>query len=461
MSRTRKLLALLAASVAPCAIAGVAPALADEVFKATAQVAVPGAPMASWDISFVDGTLGKFFLGDRTNKAVDVVNTSSPPTFAEFIGLGSFVGPVAPAVCTAKGGGPNDCSGPNGVITTNHTELWVSDGDSTVKVFDLNGSLTTPTHTISTGGKFRGDEMCFNPDDQQIMVANNSQGETPSPFATIISVKTHKVVKRINFDGTTGSPAATNGAEQCSYSEKTKRFYITLPGINNPDDGTGAVVVINPKKLNGSNNNNDDNDDNNNNNNNKPIEKVFNFANTDCDTPQGTAVGPDAQLMVGCNGSTHSTNSIVIKQQNGNILAKIANEFGPDEVWYNPGDGQYFLGISGGPATATSQLLGVIDARGLQADVSVPTAKKPNPPAASSHSVAADPVHNQVFVAIGGNGSSTVCGSVPDASGKLGDNTRGCIAVFTAENDDQSLPVGGPVKGKSGDDDNQGDDNEQ
>jgi hypothetical protein len=247
-------------------------------------------------------------------------------------------------------------------------------------------------------------------------------------------------VKRINFDGTTGSPAATNGAEQCSYSAKTKRFYITLPGINNPDDGTGAVAVINPKKLNGS----------------QPIEKVFKFKNTDCDTPQGTSVGPDSQLMVGCNGSTHATNSIIIKQENGNILAKVANESGPDEVWYNPGDGQYFLGISGGPTTATSQFLGVIDARSLRADVSVPTANKPNPPAASSHSVAADPVHNQVFVAIGGN-SSKVCSSVG------GSDAQGCIAVFTAENDDQGIPVGGPGKGKhhGHDDDHQGDDNEQ
>jgi hypothetical protein len=429
MSRTRKLLVLLAASVAPCAIAGAASALADEVFKATAQVAIGGpmaSPMASWDISFVDGTLGLFFLGDRTHNAVDVVSTGSPPTFAKFIGQGLFAGAVPGAQCTMKGGGPNDCSGPNGVITTNHNELWASDGDSSVKVFDLAGTLLT---TISTGGNFRADEMCFNPDDQQIMVANNSQGETNGPFATIISVTTHKVVKQIVFDGTTGSPKATNGAEQCSYSTKTNRFYITLPGINDPDDGTGAVVVINPKKLKGPQ---------------PPIEKVFNFANTDCDTPQGTAVGPDNQLMVGCNGSTHSTNSIVIMLQNGNILAKVANESGPDEVWYNPGDGQYFLGISGGPATATSQLLGVIDAGRLQADVSVPTANKPNPPASSSHSVAADPVHNQVFVAIGGN-SSTVCQSAGAPN-----NTQGCIAVFTATNDDQGIDVGGPV-GNRGD----------
>ena len=289
MSRTRKLLALLAASVAPCAIAGVAPALADEVFKATAQVTVPGGvPMASWDISFVDGALGLFFLGDRTHNAVDVVSTgiSPPNTFVKFVGQGLFAGAVSAATCTGKGGGPNDCSGPNGVITTNNNELWASDGDSTVKVFDLTAT-TKPPITISTGGKFRGDEMCFNPDDQQIMVANNSQGENNGPFATIISVKSHKIVKQIPFDGSKGGPVATNGAEQCSYSRVTERFDITLPGVNNPDDGTGALVVINPEDL-------DDKK--------KLIEKVFNFKKTDCDTPQGTAVGPDFQLLIGCNG---------------------------------------------------------------------------------------------------------------------------------------------------------------
>ena len=113
------------------------------------------------------------------------------------------------------------------------------------------------------------------------------------------------------------------------------------------------------------------------------------------------------------------------------------------------------------PAAAT-QLLGVIDARSLQADVSVPTANKPNPPAASSHSVAADPVHNQVFVAIGGAFKGPPAGNSSTVCGKLGgDDTQGCIAVFTAENDDQGIAVGGPVKGNSGDNNQQGDDNNQ
>jgi hypothetical protein len=143
--------------------------------------------------------------------------------------------------------------------------------------------------------------------------------------------------------------------------------------------------------------------------------------------------------MVGCNGSTHSTNSVIIDDRNGHIIAKLANESGPDMVWYNPGDGQYFLARSS--AAAATQLLGVVDARGPQADTSVYTANKPNPPASSSHSVAADPVANQVFVAIGGNGSSTVCGAQPGGS-----NTQGCIAVYTTTNDDKCLAEGAPVR---------------
>ena len=394
-----------------------AASMAQGVFAPTAQVTVPGLPMASWDISFVDPTLGQFFLGDRTHNAVDVLNTSSPPTFAMFIGRGLFQGSVPAATCTARGGGPNDCSGPNGVLTVNHKQVWASDGNSTVKVFDLFNPGAPPTAVINTGGQFRGDEMCFDPAEQLVMVSNNSQGESTGPFASIIETSTYTIVKKIFFDGTNGSPKATNGAEQCSYSPRTGKFYITLPGVHNPDDGTGAVLVIGAQSL--------------------SIEQVFNFRNTVCDTPQGTAVGPGFQLLVGCNGSTHSTNSIIIDQRNGNVLAKVANESGGDEVWFNPGDSRYFLGISAG--TAATQVLGVINASTLRAEQSAYTANKPSPPAAASHSVAADPVHNQVFVAIGGNGSSTVCSKLPGGS----DGT-GCIASYTASRD-TCVAEGAPV----------------
>ena len=119
MARGIRLATWLAAAVAPCLVTMPA-TTADEVFAPTAAVTIPGVPMGSWDISFVDPTLGQFFLGDRTHNAVDVLNTGKPPTFAHFIGQGKFTGVVSGATCTGRGGGANDCSGPDGVIVTNH-----------------------------------------------------------------------------------------------------------------------------------------------------------------------------------------------------------------------------------------------------------------------------------------------------------------------------------------------------
>src|SRR5258707_596259 len=76
------------AAVASCAVAGMLAMSSlvsaqeskskDEVFGATAKANLPaGTLIKSFDISYVDPTLSTYVLGDRTNKAVDVVNTSS------------------------------------------------------------------------------------------------------------------------------------------------------------------------------------------------------------------------------------------------------------------------------------------------------------------------------------------------------------------------------------------------
>jgi hypothetical protein len=402
---------------------------AEEVFAPTAQVAIPGVPMNSWDISWVDPTLGLFFLGDRSHNAVDVVSTGGTPAFQFFIGQGTFTGlkscASVPPPNPANQPGANDCRGPDGVIVINHNEVWAGDGDSTVKVFNLNGSRTTPTFVIPTGGIYRADEMCFDPVDQIVMVANNSGAEAHGPFATLISARTHTVLANIFFDGTQGTPVATNGAEQCSWSPATGFFYLTLPGVENPDNGHGVVVVINPTILDKK----------------KNVWQVFDIPKANCDTPQGSATGPGFQLLVGCNGSGSTTqSSVIIDVRDGTILATVPNQSGPDEVWFNPGDGHYFLARSA--ATGPNQLLGVIDAFQLQGDPSVFTAFKTGTPTpAGSHSVAADPVTNRVFVPIGGAGSSNVCGSVG------GSDAQGCIAVYSTPNDDTCIAQGAPVVG--------------
>jgi hypothetical protein len=405
-------LALTSALLAPATPTSAA----DETFAPVAAISLPGGQkVQSFDISFVDPVVGLYILGDRTNNTVDVIDTGTNTVLTQLI-KGNFAGAQA----------SNDISGPNGVIIVRHREAWAGDApcgtctpataDSTVKVIDLfNQQLT---HVIHTGGAKRADEMCFDPRDHLLMVANNA--DSP-PFASIIDTNTYTVVHKITFGvgNTSNAPVSNNGIEQCQWDHRTGKFYVTVPGIAGQPANQGGVSVIDPVAGN------------------VITTHILPVAN--CDTPQGSAVGPDHQILIGCNGST-STNqsSVVIDDRNGHILATVANQSGPDEVWFNDGDGHYLLARSA--AVGANQLLGVIDADSsngnddehagsdIKADADVITANKTLP--RNAHSVAADSNLNQVYVPIPA-GVSTICGSLG------GVDANGCIAVFKAPHDDR------------------------
>jgi hypothetical protein len=223
-------------------------------------------------------------------------------------------------------------------------------------------------------------------------------------------------VKKIPFDGTNGAPNSNNGAEQCQWSPRTGKFYISIPGIVGQPAGTGGVAVIDPKTMN--------------------VETTFIVPLASCDSPQGMAIGPDHQILLGCNGpggGNHPT--AIIDERDGRVIATLANESGSDEVWFNEGDNHYFLARSA--AVGSSQLLGVIDAStpgGPKPDQDVFTSTK-TIAGRNAHSVAADPVFNQVYVPIPA-GNSSICG------GLGGSDANGCIAVFTTPNDDPAVRQG-------------------
>ena len=310
--------------------------------------------------------------------------------------------------------GNNDTSGPDGVLTVSHHEVWVGDGDSTVKVVDLFSQHVT--HTISTGGTNRADEMCLDPRHHLVLAANNA--DSP-PFASLISTTSYTVVKKIAFDGTNGAPNSNNGAEQCQWDHRTGKFYISIPGIAGQPAGTGGVAVIDPVSMN--------------------VEATFIIPLASCQAPQGMAIGPDHQILLGCNGdggANHPT--AVIDDRNGHVIATLANESGSDMVWFNDGDSHYFLARSS--AFGASQELGIVDAdtpglghddqpgSEIKPDADIPTANK-SIAGRNAHSVAADLNTNQVYVPIPA-GVSTICSS------KGGTDSNGCIAVFKSPNDD-------------------------
>src|SRR3974377_1815391 len=76
----------------------------------------------SFDISWVDNTLHKYYLADRSNKTIDILDLSTlPPTLTQVV-RPEFQGFT----------GNNDTSGPDGLATiNNHTEVWVGDTGGT------------------------------------------------------------------------------------------------------------------------------------------------------------------------------------------------------------------------------------------------------------------------------------------------------------------------------------------
>ena len=73
-------------------------ATADEVFSVNSIINVPNIPpntggLASFDVEFVDPAAGVLLLADRSNKSIDVINTSDNSIFKQL--QPGFVGPLA------------------------------------------------------------------------------------------------------------------------------------------------------------------------------------------------------------------------------------------------------------------------------------------------------------------------------------------------------------------------------
>ena len=345
----------------------------EETFSKIKNIYVPGLSANNpffFDISFVDPVTDLYLVSDVSNKSLDVIQAST----------GNFLFQVPGFTGVNLANFDLTHLGPDGVVTVNHTEAWVGDGDSTVKVIDL--IARTITDVITTGGTTRADEMAYDPRDHVILVANPDEGSrTPPqpPFVSLISTRTHKILNQIKF------PNATGGIEQPSWSPRTGLFYVSIPQFNN-DPGESGVAVISPRSL--------------------KLLKIFETSNC---SPNGSALGPDDQLLLGCSGTGNDT--IVINIRSGATLKVFDQVTGSDEVWFNPGDGHYYVTANAFGPTPTA-FLGVIDADELKFDGTVPTS-------GGSHSVAADPVTNQIFVPLSFDPNDPQC-------------ANGCIGVYLA-----------------------------
>jgi hypothetical protein len=249
-------------------------------------------------------------FADRTNKAVDLFNAQND-TFTGYIGQGAFMG------------------GPNGVLTDSAGLVWAGDNNSTIKVLQPQAG-TGPAaliKSIPTGGSLRADELSYDPQDQVILIANDHEG-----FLTFINVATQSVATHFYYaDNTVGQPAtvsghatAGNGIEQSVWDPQTGLFYQAVPGSAT---ATGFIDVFTPTGT-----------------------LVNTFPVPGCtDGPTGLALGNNARFLGACaNGAA------AIELNNGQIHTIVSGVGGADEVWFNPGDKNFYLGIGRG------QTLGVV-----------------------------------------------------------------------------------------------------
>src|SRR6266849_5366797 len=262
-------------------------------------VQIPGNPLRSYDISWVNPHRAEYYLADRSNASIDIIDTRSL-TFKRTLGKGLFVGVKLNGAGTAVN---NDISGPDGVVTHGRW-LYAGDGDSTLKVFDLDGPNAFAQAPLFTGGTTRVDEMALTADGELLLAINNA--EDP-PFGTLFAAngdRNHssvRAISKITIDGTLfpGTP----GIEQPTWDPKTKRFYVSVPILGKPGGcGTatcdGGLMVIDPTTV-------------------TPGSMVLDAFNPDTNTgvlqlsdcgPNGATVGPHDNLMLGCTQANNPTN---------------------------------------------------------------------------------------------------------------------------------------------------------
>jgi hypothetical protein len=335
--------------------------------QARTTVLVKGSPVNfgtnGFDISWVDNETQKYFLADRTNNAIDLVDAATD-TFLGFIGQGQYTGSRP---CADQPKDLRHCSGPNGVTTDDQGHVWAGDGNGNV----IEASAMQPgrgiVRKIATGGKFRVDEVAYDPIDRILMAS--SDGDSP-PFVTFISVMDGSVLGHYKY------PAEQDGLEQPAWVRGTGWFYQNVPGPKNRIDVFDPHKLANPVR-------------------NFPVECKGGLLGL---TLSGLVAGPKGRLMTVCG----TVGGKSIDPRTGQVFKTIPQVGDADEVWYDPGSNSYYFAHSAQgateAATARAGAIGVVNAATEEFIADIPIR------GAGVHSVAVNAKNRHIYVPVNGKG---------------------------------------------------------
>lgn len=311
----------------------------------------------SFDFAWIDPHSQLYYLTDRTNSGVDIIDASHRflSTISGFVGFT---------------GSPLN-SGPNGIeVIPGLGQIWAGDGNSSAKVIDAKTNKIITS--IATGGMNRVDMVGYDSKDQVMLLCNDRDDP---PFATFVSTKDFKTLGKITY------PKGTHGPEHPVWNSHDGKFYLAVP--ETPKNHGGQIDVIDPVSM--------------------GVVNVYPL--TDC-MPAGLALGPNQNLAVACGSGAieagMKARTYIMDVRDGKMIETISQIGGVDQAWYNPGDNRFYVAASGMTSDGTSAgsptpSVGVIDAKTNKWITNISTGR-------GAHSVAVNPKNNHVFVPIKGGG---------------------------------------------------------
>ncbi len=378
-------------------------------------ITVPGNPIASSDIAWVDRGTERYYLADRSNSGVDIIDAERDV----YVGrVGGMAGGFPTTPTTGGGTATTNGAGPNGVVVTPNRQVWAGDGNSTVQVADVDpdspnylkiiASISTALPgcdggTATTHYCGRADEIGYDPEHRIILIANPTPLAVAAPhagmdpYATFISaVPPFAVLGHITFVG-------AGGLEQPLWDPENHRLFLTVPGKTGVTPA--SVAVINSTS--------------------RTVEATYAF---DClaltgaasVATTGEALGAFQHLLVSACGKP-----IILNALTGHVIHVVTQVGGGDEVWYNPGDRRFYV-TGADPAVtppAPAQSLGVIAASTGTWLQNATVVRGKNPAAFAENNQIFAIVQITAAIAAGTATDSTACA-------QFGSKRTGCIAVF-------------------------------
>ena len=380
-------------------------------------IPVPGQPIVSSDITWVDPRTDRAYLTDRSNAGVDIIDAENNV----FVGrVSGMVGVVGASDGTSQNNGP----GPNGVLVTHDQVLWAGDGNSTTTVADVNphsptylqiiGHINTSIAACDNGVAHwcgRDDEIGYDPTHRIILVANNGPLDVNpphmpvAPYATFISADPPYTIlgPRLSFPG-------VSGLEQPLWDAGLRggRFLLTVPGslVNNIHP---SIVIIDPVS--------------------RSVEARIDLdchqlVGTTSQSITGIALGRHQHILVSaCGAAPIPSFPIILNARTREVYNVVTQVGGGDEVWYNRGDDRFY--VTGVDQTGTTglQSLGVIDGTTSMWLQNVPDVSGKNPSAFVENDHVFTLVQITAAIAMDPSTDDSVCA-------QFGYRGTGCIAVF-------------------------------